>query len=191
MHNLSTDGAYCGVSRGELNWSPFDPELLARNIAMREQGAPAVPLHPGRCGPCEDCQEYRGAAGPRPASAGLEAFVRHAERFGSELVVETARTRLTLTELAKLEGELALLGRRNGGRPVETRQRRTSSELRRQVAALRERGLVPLAIADALNISDRRCRKLLADLAHNQSGARDPSVQAEVHAAKASGHVVA
>jgi hypothetical protein len=36
------------------------------------------------------------------------------------------------------------------------RRRRTTPTLRAQVAALRRRGMVPSAIADTLNISDRR-----------------------------------
>jgi hypothetical protein len=45
--------------------------------------------------------------------------------------------------------------------PGPKRRRRTTPTLRSQVLELRARGLVPEAIADALNISDRRCRSLL------------------------------
>jgi hypothetical protein len=94
----------------------------------------------------------------------LSQFVRHAELFGSELVVETAADDLTSSGLVVLETELALLARRNGkrnGKPAATRQRRTTPDLQRQVTALRALGMVPAAIADTLNISDRRCRELI------------------------------
>lgn len=41
------------------------------------------------------------------------------------------------------------------------RHRRTSAELRDEVLALHERGLIPAAIADVLNLSDRRVKALL------------------------------
>jgi hypothetical protein len=43
-------------------------------------------------------------------------------------------------------------------------RRRTTVPLRRQVAQLREHGLVPSAIADALNLSDRRVKTILREL---------------------------
>jgi hypothetical protein len=44
------------------------------------------------------------------------------------------------------------------------RRRRTTITLKEQVRVLRARGLVPRAIATALNISDRRCRALLREV---------------------------
>ena len=43
-------------------------------------------------------------------------------------------------------------------------RRRTTVPLRRQVAELRERGLVPTAIADVLNLSDRRVKSILREV---------------------------
>jgi hypothetical protein len=85
----------------------------------------------------------------RPA---LADFVRHARRFGPECVVETARDYLIGGDLVELEADLVLLDVGHAGK----RRRRTTPTLRAQVAALRRRGMVPSAIADTLNISDRR-----------------------------------
>ena len=46
--------------------------------------------------------------------------------------------------------------------PRPKRQRRTTDDLREQAMALRERGMVFAGIADALNVSDRRVKELLA-----------------------------
>jgi hypothetical protein len=43
-------------------------------------------------------------------------------------------------------------------------KRRTTVPLRHQVADLRQRGLVPTAIADVLNLSDRRVNQILREL---------------------------
>lgn len=48
--------------------------------------------------------------------------------------------------------------------PQAKRQQRTSATLRQEVVDLRERGLVPSAIADALNVSDRRVASILREL---------------------------
>ena len=57
---------------------------------------------------------------------------------------------------------LDLRVRPQGQRPK--RRRRTSAQLRQEVAELRGRGMVPAAIADALNVSDRRLAGLLREL---------------------------
>lgn len=106
----------------------------------------------------------------------LHAFVRHARLFGPECVVETARACLSASEVATLELEVALLARSNG-KPA-ARRRATTPALVEQVAELQRRGLVPAAIADALNISDRRARGLLAKVQPHENGGRNPSIQA-------------
>ena len=80
-----------------------------------------------------------------------EQLHRHAERFGPESVQETA----------DMYG-IDLSIRKRTGQPK--RRRRTSEELRRDVAELRGRGMVPLAIADTLNVSDRRVSEILREL---------------------------
>jgi hypothetical protein len=81
------------------------------------------------------------------------ALRKHARRFGKECVAEVAEA-YGMTALAAELSE-------TGGK----RQRRTTRELRAQVVALHERGVVPAGIADTLNISDSRVRKLLAQAA--------------------------
>lgn len=80
-----------------------------------------------------------------------EALRKDAKRFGGEGV----------SEIAEAYGMTALaveLAEDNG-----TRKRRTSNTMREQVRALQARGVIPAAIADTLNISDRRVRQLLAE----------------------------
>src|SRR5262245_21433620 len=60
LPGLRADGTgtpYSGVPQGLLDWSQFDPELLARNIALRE-GNEKVLLHPAGCGPCQECIDF-------------------------------------------------------------------------------------------------------------------------------------
>ena len=85
----------------------------------------------------------------------LDELRRHAQRFGIDCVIETARDYLTAAEVAELELDMASA---NGG----PRRRRTTTALREQVEALARRGLVRSAIADTLNISDRRVAAMLA-----------------------------
>jgi hypothetical protein len=73
---------------------------------------------------------------------------RHVKRHGPEMVVESG---------FELPPELAAQGQK--------RRRHTSFTMKQQVRALRDRGLSQMAIADTLNISDARAKKLLAELA--------------------------
>jgi hypothetical protein len=204
-----------------IDWSQFDPELLARNIALREANADSgVPLHPARCGPCDDCLEFikgakRGEYGGRlkaeyarrefaaadrklartvevrrrrgrPPALTVKRFLEHAQRFGTDGVLETARAYLGRAELADLEARLLVLGARNG-KPKVKRQRRTTRDLAGQVIALRGRGFVPAAIADLLNLSDRRVAEILAKSRTSLRPPDFPLNQAKKNAAKAVG----
>jgi hypothetical protein len=80
-----------------------------------------------------------------------ERFHRHAERFGPDMVKVTA----------EMHG-IDLRVKTQTGRPK--RRRRTSEELRREVAELRGRGMVPAAIADTLNVADRRVGAIFREL---------------------------
>jgi hypothetical protein len=78
---------------------------------------------------------------------------RHAERFGREGVDEIA---------AVYEIELnASTARQAGPRS----KRHTGPALREQVIELHGRGLLPTAIADVLNVSDRRVKEVLDQVA--------------------------
>jgi len=132
-----------------LDWSSFDAALLTENVAARER--PEGLHHPGNCGPCDDCREWLQ---PMPHLEGASTptrgqLLRHAEKFGWECVRETARE-------YGIDLRVKATPR---GRPK--RQRRTNDALRRQFAELYfERQLVLGAVADALNISDRRASEL-------------------------------
>jgi hypothetical protein len=82
----------------------------------------------------------------------VEQLRKHAERFGGELVRETAAA-FGLDLDARVVAE------------KPKRQRRTGPTLKTQVLDLRERGIMPTAIADTLNISDRRVASILRDAA--------------------------
>ncbi len=83
-------------------------------------------------------------------------------------------------ELERLPAEIAL-ARAKAGKPSALRlkaRRRTTPALREQVRALADRGLVVAAIANTLNVSDRRVRDLLGKTGNRRNGALNPSVQA-------------
>jgi hypothetical protein len=79
-----------------------------------------------------------------------ESLFRHADRFGSDGVAETASVYA-----------IDMRVKRDAARPK--RRRRTSASLRAEVLELRGRGVVPLAIASVLNVSDRRVREILRE----------------------------
>jgi DNA-binding NarL/FixJ family response regulator len=103
----------------------------------------------------------------------LEQFKRHATKFGPECVLETARGHLSERELAELELD---------AEPKRGRHRRTTRALESQVLELARRGLVRAAIADQLNIGDRRVREILANSPTPVFGGRKPFAQAELFA---------
>ena len=81
-----------------------------------------------------------------------DALHRHSQRFGPELVNETG----------KLLGVDANVKRQ----PAKVkRQRRTTADVSAQVVELHGRGIVDAAIADTLNLSDRRVREILTTAA--------------------------
>jgi hypothetical protein len=88
---------------------------------------------------------------PKPPTE--DALRRHARRFGRECVSGVAEA-YGYTALA------AELAETSGGRT-----RATSETLRAQVLALHARGVLPAAIADTLNVSDRRVKTLLREAA--------------------------
>jgi DNA-binding NarL/FixJ family response regulator len=94
-----------------------------------------------------------------------EALMRHAERFGTESVYETAEAEnLPSRDLALLRVELDSLeaGRKSSrGFTIGRRRRRTRDETRDAVLALSVQGLVPKSIADKLGIADRTVRRYL------------------------------
>jgi hypothetical protein len=92
----------------------------------------------------------------------LKKLIRHAQRFGTEEVFETAEAdgfdpktlALLRVELDRIDGTL---------RPVDRphRRRRTEAEAVLAAVELRNAGLVIPAIADRLHVSDARARHLL------------------------------
>jgi hypothetical protein len=90
---------------------------------------------------------------------------------------------LTGRDLVKLE--LVILGL-DGRRPA--RQRRTTGDLAAQVRALLHSAMVATAIADRLNIPDRRCKELIR-LTGAKNGTTKPHGQRVVRAAQGFGPV--
>ena len=80
----------------------------------------------------------------------VDAFRRHAGRYGTEGVKAVASVRgldLNVRKVAELP----------------KRRRRTTGDLIEEARRLHARGMVAGAIADVLNVSDRRVRELLAE----------------------------
>ncbi|MFL5916749.1 MAG: hypothetical protein ACJ752_14105 [Gaiellaceae bacterium] len=98
-------------------------------------------------GALDDARAVESRAGMTEA-----ALRKHAQRFGPDGVAE----------IAEAYGHSALAAELAEGGP---RGRRTTPSMKEQVRALHARGLVPAAIADALNLSDSRVRRLLAQAA--------------------------
>lgn len=86
--------------------------------------------------------------------------------------------------LDALPAEIALARRQAGKKDTNPpkRGRATTAGLRASVIELHERGLMLPAIADTLNISDRRVREVLRDAGNLRNGHRKRPVQAAVSA---------
>jgi hypothetical protein len=94
-----------------------------------------------------------GVPAAEPTTGTTEAALRrHAQKFGPDGVAE----------IADAYGHTALAAELAESGP---RGRRTTTSMKEQVRALHDRGLVPGAIADALNLSDSRVRRLLTQAA--------------------------
>lgn len=84
-----------------------------------------------------------------PSAPSAEQLRRHAARFGAEGINETGAA-------YGID-----LGRKIRDETKPSRQRRSSAQLRAEVIELHSRGVLPEAIADTLNVSDRRVKALL------------------------------
>jgi hypothetical protein len=94
---------------------------------------------------------------------GFEQFLRHAQLFGTELVIETAARLLPERELARLRVEIDPLSRRRRRRFAPSpRRRRSTMETMLACVDMREQGLVIGLIAEKLSISEKTVKELLA-----------------------------
>jgi hypothetical protein len=94
---------------------------------------------------------------------GFEQFLRHAELFGPESVIEVAEQLLPEREVARLRVEVDALHRRSSRRASRLpRRRRSTQETLIAVVALREQGLVIGYIAEKLSITEKTVKELLA-----------------------------
>lgn len=112
-----------------------------------------------------------------------ESYIRHALLFGDECVVETVYRDTECEGAQRLRAQIALALKQAGKRTRPPKRRRpTTPGLRVQVLELRDRGLVVAAIADTLNISDRRVREILHGAGYRRNGHEKRLVQAEKNA---------
>jgi DNA-binding NarL/FixJ family response regulator len=100
----------------------------------------------------------------------VDALIRHARLFGTELVEETYGNG---PGLDRLRMELALIDGR-------ARKRRPQTLTETCVLKLRERGLVPMAIADELALSDATVRRYLSKSQTSKNGVANPHRQRAV-----------
>lgn len=129
----------------------------------------------------------------------VAAFVRHAEQFGVEGVLESASgclRRQSDLDLLRIELDAIERSRKSGRFTVGKRRRRSESETARFVDVmaeeLAEQGLVQVAlehrIADKLGLSDAYVRRLLKTYRSGsdtgENAPRKPTVQAERFATK-------
>jgi hypothetical protein len=119
-------------------------------------------------------------------------LLTHARKFGVECVFETATTYLARRELALLRSELDELSSssKRSRRPTTSKHRRTNGDLIEQVIVLRDAGLLPAAIADKLNLGERRVRSILATSQSSRSPAPKWLNQAVDDASYAVGRLV-
>jgi hypothetical protein len=91
---------------------------------------------------------------------GFERFLRHAQLYGADLVLETAESLLAERELARLRVEVDALDRR---RPrYGPRRRRSETETMLAAVAMREEGFVIGYIAEKLGVTEKTVKELLA-----------------------------
>ena len=99
----------------------------------------------------------------------LAPLLRHARRFGTEGVLECAGE-LSEDERIRLQVELDALDREQGRK--RSQRGGKAEATRRAVLLLASDGLVPKAIANKLQVSDRTVRRYLT--ARNGTGALPP-----------------
>jgi hypothetical protein len=95
----------------------------------------------------------RAPKGSRWHTVTAEQFRRHAEKFGPECVKETA---------AAMGVDLSPSTIKSMKEDKPYKRRRSSAELKAEVVDLHKRGLVAGAIANQLNVADRRVKEILA-----------------------------
>jgi len=98
----------------------------------------------------------------KEVTPGFERFLRHAQLFGADFVLETAKPLLTEREVARLRVEVDLLDRRSSSRSSRPRRRRSTEETMLAAVAMRDEGLVIGYIAEKLGISVKTVKELLA-----------------------------
>jgi hypothetical protein len=105
------------------------------------------------------------------------------ERLIDERVQARAAFRAEIIEtknaLDRLPAEIALARRKARKKATPQKRRRpTTAPMRTQVLELYERGLILAAIADTLNVSDRRVQEILRDAGYRRNGHGKRLVQA-------------
>jgi hypothetical protein len=144
------------------------------HLPTYEERRKETPLHPARCGPCEDCTEFIAEQNPRytlwrnrengtrieqPLPT-AEQLRRHAQRFDVEEVAETAtKTGVPLAELAGLKADLREIA--HAKRSRFGTKAKTAATNGHDARALYEAGLTHEEIAARLNWSLARVRNAL------------------------------
>jgi len=141
-------------------------DLLDPQVHVRLIGIPISEENPGARSdwtlyPSWHCIVY--ASGKR--GTGRESVVSEAAKFSWPVFTDADGTLAPPPPGSKFARSSSALAEIKADPATKKRQRRTSLPLRAQVLSLRRRGLVPSAIANALNVSDARVRAVLKQVA--------------------------
>lgn len=95
----------------------------------------------------------------------LPEYLRHADRFGTELVYESAAMDgqdATILALLRVELDAIKAGRKSNGYSVGKRRKRSREETAKAVEALSLAGLTRVEIAAKLGVSDKTVDNYMA-----------------------------
>jgi hypothetical protein len=134
-----------GILKNTDGANAYGSDPFSYNFASHLAAETRKKHHPPRAGSAD--VRYWRATFDAPSS---EALHRHAERFGPEFVKETAG--LFGVDLRNVSAR---------AKSPEKRTRRTTETFKAKVLNLHARGVISAAIADTLNVSDRRVKEIL------------------------------
>jgi len=137
------------TQRGE--WLDVDPRPAKVKRRRTSPSPPGVKVHP-----IVTHEDGRAEIPALPVSE--EKLMRHAKRYGLSGIADVAKAEgINLSSKGGPDKDITLRRKRL------KRRRRTDASLRHDVLELYRRGRMEAAIADVVNISERRVKEILAE----------------------------